>query len=160
MLLCPSSLPWNQTSAFDYFIEGCILAVMGFSFILVSGTLLLFFSSLCIHYHAFYEMYRNSIENWNNRSKKRLDEPFLCDLIRFHLVTKESVLFHFYPYLLRAIWVKHFNSFFSKQIVFGIGGNLRPNNLRQIDLLRACSSYSGLYFQFGMHHDEWPEVLS
>lgn len=54
------------------------------------GVVLLLFVAICLHNHAFSEIFEHSIDKWNRRKgKNQNDEKFLCDLMRFHLTVKE-----------------------------------------------------------------------
>lgn len=83
------SLPWNQTSLLGYFGE--ITSVMTFTgvYLILNGTFLLLFTSICLHHRAFYKIIKQSIDKLNLSEEHRCDAKFLCDLIRFHITIKE-----------------------------------------------------------------------
>lgn len=83
------SLPWNQTTFGGYSAEMCVSVLFALGYQIPLGTILLFFISICVHHHAFYVIFENSIKKWNRRREKSLlDRKFICDLIRFHISVK------------------------------------------------------------------------
>lgn len=78
------SLPWNQSTPTGFFVELCVTMEVGYEYIMVNGTPLLFFISMCIHHQAFYQMFQHL-----TNEAKLCDEKIICDLIRFQLSAKE-----------------------------------------------------------------------
>lgn len=75
-----------------YFGEMLILILISEVYLLISGVLLLLFISMCIHHRTFYEILKRSVDKWNdNISISTDDKQFLCNLIRFHVSSKEYV---------------------------------------------------------------------
>lgn len=84
------SLPWNQTTAIGYFGETCLEAMIGYALATSSGSLLIFFISMCLHHRAFRKMFDHSLQKFNRSVKKKPESAkFLCNLIRFHISVKE-----------------------------------------------------------------------
>lgn len=84
------SLPWNQTTAIGYFGETCMGAMIGYALTTFSGSLLIFFISMCLHHRAFRQMFDHSLQKFNRSVKKKPESTkFLCNLIRFHSLVKE-----------------------------------------------------------------------
>lgn len=88
------SLPWDQTTYAGYLAEDFLICMFALTFCIGTGIALLLFISICIHQLAFYEMFKHSIENWNNwnqSEQNRNGKPFISDLIYFHADVKELV---------------------------------------------------------------------
>lgn len=83
-VLLNSSLPWNQTTYLGYFAELLLLIPLAYGYMIINGTFLLLFISICMHHQAFHKMFKQS----TNRTDK-CDSKFLCDLMRFHVLAKE-----------------------------------------------------------------------
>lgn len=89
MIYIDDSLPWNQNTLLGYFGESLFIMICGIWHIFAIGVMMLFYISMCIHHHAFYEMIRNSLDKWNQRDENENDVKFVCDQIRFHITIKE-----------------------------------------------------------------------
>lgn len=82
------SLPWDQTTYAGYLCEDVLICMFALTFIIGTGMALLLFISICIHHLAFYEMFKHSIENWNENKQNRNDNKFISDLICFQTDVK------------------------------------------------------------------------
>lgn len=80
------SVPWNSTTPIGYFGETFITIGGAQSYILIAGTFALLFVSICSYHQAFYEIFRNSIRQ---ADQKGVDKELLCKLIRFHISAKK-----------------------------------------------------------------------
>lgn len=78
-----SSLPWNQTTILGYFGEICFTVIASETYLIVTGVFLILFISICNHHQAFYDIFKQSINECN-----RHDEKFIRGLIQFHISTK------------------------------------------------------------------------
>lgn len=86
----PFSLPWNQNTPIGYLCEACVVFCTGCAYIIVNGSILILFFSICLHHRAFYQMIHHNLQNFNRCDEmKRDNEEFLCKLIRFHISIKE-----------------------------------------------------------------------
>ena len=81
------SLPWNQLTIWGYFGEISYYEISCAGYIFVIGVLLLLFISICIHHHAFYQIFEHSI-NEANRTKQ-FDKKYFYHLARCHIAEKE-----------------------------------------------------------------------
>lgn len=88
-ILIVCSLPWDQSTPLGYFTEVCFVAHNGLTYFVGSGGLLLFLISICFHHHAFYQIFKQSVDELNYFDGNRNDKELLCDLIRFHTLVKE-----------------------------------------------------------------------
>lgn len=82
------SLPWNQTTYWGYAGEIGVDTMVTVGYIIANGTLLLFFISMCIYHGAFYRLFGHFVDKLDSNNGK-IKEEKLCDLIRFHISTKE-----------------------------------------------------------------------
>lgn len=82
-------LPWNQETLLGYFGETCYFVVVSLSYLIINGTFMLLFISLCLHNGAFYEMFHHFIRKWEESDENRNDVEFLHKLIEFHVSTKK-----------------------------------------------------------------------
>lgn len=82
------SLPWNQNTPFGYVGESSFVIASAEAFCIGNGSTFLLFISICIHHHAFYKIYKYSINKCKNNGN-HCDEKLLCNLIRFHISIKE-----------------------------------------------------------------------
>ena len=82
-------LPWNQTTKLGYFMEIICDIILGTSYFLANGSLLLLFISICLHHLAFYNRFKYSISKLGNSKNPENDKKLLCDLIQFHNLAKE-----------------------------------------------------------------------
>lgn len=83
-----SSLPWNRTTPIGYLVYGCSFVAVIEGYFLANGALLILFVSICVHHEAFYEQFQYVIGKLDKDDAKRNNERVLCDLIRFHNITK------------------------------------------------------------------------
>lgn len=83
------SLPWDQSTPWGYFGETCFNILLAISYLIFNGPILMLFIFIALHFRAFYEMFRHSLQELDqskgNGNKKRI----LIKLIRFHVSAKE-----------------------------------------------------------------------
>lgn len=79
-----SSLPWNQTTYLGYFAELILLIPLAYGYMIINGTFLLLFISICMHHQVFYKMFKHSTDGM-----KKCNRKFLCDSMRFHILAKK-----------------------------------------------------------------------
>lgn len=85
-----NSLPWDQSTLIGYFGEISFNVIVGATYFISNGVMILLYISICIHHQTFYEMVENSIDKWALSDKNgKNTEKFLRNLIRFHISTKE-----------------------------------------------------------------------
>lgn len=111
------SLPWNQMTDAGYVGEVCYSIGIGYAFLLINGTPLLFFISVCIHHQAFRKMFTAFIGNAD-----QCDEKTVCELIRFHTTTKEYVKSKCHQF--GTITLDHQQSFLHLHL--SVCSNIRP----------------------------------
>ena len=80
---------------------------------LFNGTILLLFSSVCLHHLAFYKMFEHTLHQLDQPRNKRNDKKLLCELIRFHNTVKALVCF---SSLFLSLWNFQQIHFFFDQI--------------------------------------------
>lgn len=83
------SLPWNQETLVGYIGEIWFDVIVSESYFITNGAILLLFMSICLHHQAFYRMFEKSVQELDHFDSKRNDEELLCNLIRFHVRSKE-----------------------------------------------------------------------
>lgn len=86
-----SSLPWDQSTPHGYFADVLFCIASGECYLIINGTLLILFVSICWHHQAFYERFRHSVLELNYPRNKSNANEILCELIRFHTTVKEYV---------------------------------------------------------------------
>ena len=92
-LLSDYSVPWNEKVLLGYFAEVFFNIYIGSGYMLFNGTILLLFSSVCLHHLAFYKMFEHTLHQLDQPRNKRNDKKLLCELIRFHNTVKALVCF-------------------------------------------------------------------
>lgn len=77
-------LPWDVQTPLGYIAE--ILFSIGVCevYLAFNGTILLFFVSICWYHRAFYHMFQQSLEEFNECAKDQYHKKLLCKLISFH----------------------------------------------------------------------------
>lgn len=85
------SLPWDQRTPFGYFTENIISSLSGFTYITINGAFLALFTATCDFHRAFYEMFRNKIEECEEISyeKHEVLRIRFKESVQFHIRTKE-----------------------------------------------------------------------
>lgn len=83
------SLPWDQSTLVGYFAEIFCVWHNGQVYLLAVGAVILFLISICYHHHAFYQIFKHSVDKINNFDENRKHEDVLRNLIRFHMLVKE-----------------------------------------------------------------------
>lgn len=83
------SLPWNQQAVIGYALEIFFDIIVAETYLTVNGVFLLLFISMCFHHQAFHRMFRHSLIKFEGSDEQRIDKKQLCNLINFHLETKE-----------------------------------------------------------------------
>lgn len=84
------SLPWDQSTLIGYFGEISFNVIVGVTYFISNGVMMLLYISICIHHQTFYEMMEHSINKWTSSDKnERNTEKFLRNLICFHISAKE-----------------------------------------------------------------------
>lgn len=121
------SLPWNQKNLLGYFAEVIFNIHIANGYLLINGSMLLLFISLCYHHLAFYKMFKHTLQKLNEPNKRGDNEhQLLCgELIRFHNLVKEWVtkmtLFSMRSDFCDYFFVTFFPFSFDFQLVFRIG---------------------------------------
>lgn len=113
------SLPWDQTTLIGYFEEMVFTAVVAFAFWFTNGVFLIFFTSICIHHRAFYEIFKHSVEKFNRRYR---NTKSIRELIYFYMLIKKQV--HQVRNFRVSIDSKRFHFLFL-QLVFAHGRRLQ-----------------------------------
>lgn len=83
------SVPWNQSTLSGYIGEENFICYCGGTYMVSDGVILLLFISICTHHQAFYDVFANTIDQWNRRDANQNDEQFIFDLMRFDILIKE-----------------------------------------------------------------------
>lgn len=83
------SLPWDNETILGYYAEVIVNIASGDIHAAVVFTLLFLFVSICLHYQAFYKMFKYWVDEWNDKKRCSSNEKFICDLIRFQILVKE-----------------------------------------------------------------------
>lgn len=83
------SLPWNQTSALGYLGEVATSTASGQGYLILNGSTMVLFISICLHHRTFYKMFHHIIQKLGQPDKVQSDHETLCHSIRFHLMVKE-----------------------------------------------------------------------
>lgn len=86
IILYRYSFPWDQTTLLGCFVEMGFTAINATMYLLTTGVFLLLFISICFYHNAFYKIFQHSVAELG-RGKN--DKRILCDLIQFHITTKE-----------------------------------------------------------------------
>ena len=82
-------LPCNQTPKKESFMEIICGIIFGESYLLANGSVLLLFTSICLHHMALYNRFKCTISKLGDRKSPENDKKLLCDLIQFHNLAKE-----------------------------------------------------------------------
>lgn len=156
------SLPWNQatTNMVGYIFEMIFVMMIALSYLLVNGSFLLLFVSICFHHRAFHEMFEHSTKQLGKFGESRNDLERLCRLVQFHTTIKECVEihFHFFFHLVidiinwRLINLRVFsklNLIFKYFSWFQVTANLYSNYIF-VHLICDMLFMSGVLFEFDM----------
>lgn len=90
-------MPWNEKTFIGYICMTLFDIVAIEYYMIISGSLLLTFISICLHHRAFYKRFRCSVYKLEKPDEHKNDKEILCEMIRFHITAKESVfkIIHF-----------------------------------------------------------------
>lgn len=83
-----NSVQWPQQTRSDYFIEIGFTLVFGEVSMCFNGTLMVFFISMCLHHDAFNKMLQHFLRKLGTPNSNHKNEKILCNLVRFHNLTK------------------------------------------------------------------------
>lgn len=77
-------LPWNLQTPRGYIGE--ILFSIGVceAYLAFNGTILLMFVSICWHHRAFYKIFQNSLQKFDESVEKQNPKKILSELVSFH----------------------------------------------------------------------------
>lgn len=62
--------------------------MIGESYLVLNGSILLLFISICWYHRAFYERFRDSVRQLDDRHRNQDTKTILHELIRFHVRVK------------------------------------------------------------------------
>lgn len=82
-------LPWNQQTQIGFFIEIVFTTCVGEIYLIVNGSFLLLFISICLHHQAFSKMFQYFVQKFTKDDEYQNHKDFLCHLFRFHVSVKE-----------------------------------------------------------------------
>lgn len=142
-----SSIPWSQATPLGYFFEICF-TIYYFEAYHISGSILILFIALCLHHHAFYQIFENRLEKLNHPDTDHNRKKLVFQLIRFHNSAKEWVRHQ----RLLSIELKWFFFWFCFQFVFTISWCLQSHRLCSFDMHRNCDGC----FRFQIGFGEYP----
>lgn len=83
------SLPWDQQNAIGYFCKMVFDFLVGETYLIVNGGVLLLFVSISMHHRAFYNIFEHSLRQLGDPNRSRNDVELLRHLINFHILVKE-----------------------------------------------------------------------
>lgn len=82
------SLPWSQRTHLGYAATIFLSIMMGESYLILNGSILLLFISICLHHRAFYKRFENSMHRFNSSVHEKRANEILCEVIDFHNCVK------------------------------------------------------------------------
>lgn len=92
-------MPFNQSTLVGYVLQVAYTINFSEMYYIANATFLILFITICLHNQAFYKMFRHSLQKLDQTNQDRNVQKILCDLIHFHITTKELVFlnknFHF-----------------------------------------------------------------
>lgn len=83
-------LPWDQQSYAGYTATIGLSIMMGESYLILNGSILLLFIAICLHHRAFYNRFENSLHKFNCSNQETDSREILCEIIDFHNTVKGS----------------------------------------------------------------------
>lgn len=81
------SVPWNQRTLLGYLAESAFIVSFAETYFISNGAVAVPFLAICWHHQAFYQMFREKLNQLNVESGN--DKIVLCELIQFHTSVKE-----------------------------------------------------------------------
>lgn len=97
-LLC--SLPWDQSTPIGYFYKISFDTLVGVTYLVSNGALLVLFVSICLFHQAFSKMFEHSLRKLGESGGDHNDEELLCQLIQFHISVKKWVYLTVFSHIL------------------------------------------------------------
>lgn len=83
------SLPWAQDTLIGYIGTTIYEILLGITYFIANGSLLLLFISICLHHEAFFKMFQHLLRKLETPDKHRNDTKYLCKIIRLQISARE-----------------------------------------------------------------------
>lgn len=82
-------MPWNQKTSLGYFVEICASFTVVESYMVVNGTFLVLFLSMCEQHQGFYRVAQHLLKGLDQVHNRKTVEMLLKKLIRIHVMAEQ-----------------------------------------------------------------------
>lgn len=132
------SLPWDQSTPLGYSLEICFCIYKADSYFLTYGSLLVLFTSICMHHQTFYEIFNHEAQKLHHSGTDRSVAEHLSKMIRFHISVKEWVI-QFISFIILTMLVIEVRNEIEFCVWFSLKISCRPFSW----FLYSAETYSG-----------------